>query len=64
MKQLTSVNPGLSEDTRIQTIYMKGEVFDLHQGSGDNTAYYITEHGEPRKIYLAASKELWNLMFA
>jgi len=53
----------LSEDTRIQTISLNGEVYDLHQGLGDDTSYYITEHGDAESIYAVFTKEMYEHIF-
>jgi hypothetical protein len=63
MKELT-IKRCLSEDTRIQTIHIKDECFDLHHGLGDDSkCYYITEHGNADKIYMIADKEFFENMF-
>jgi len=54
----------LAEDTRLGTITIKNQVYDLHQGIGDNrTNYYITKHANGSIIYAVITKELYELMF-
>ena len=54
----------LSEETRLGTITIKGQCYDLHAGIGDDrTNYYITKHAEESIIYAVITKELYELMF-
>ena len=62
MKSL-SIKRALSENTRIQTITLYCEIYDLHQGLGDDNSYYITKHADPDKIYACFSKEMFELIF-
>lgn len=60
------IKRNLSEETRLSSIVLtkKGNVFELHQGIGDDSKnLYITEHGNPDKIYMMVSSDLWNLVF-
>ena len=54
----------LSEETRLGTITIKGQCYDLHKGLGDDkTNYYITKHADGSLIYAIIAKELYELMF-
>jgi len=54
----------LSEETRLGTITIKGQCYDLHEGIGDDsTNYYITKHAEGSIIYAVFTKELYEAMF-
>jgi len=54
----------LSEDTRLGTILIKDQCYDLHAGLGDDkTNYYITKHADGSIIYAVITKELYELMF-
>lgn len=62
MKELP-IKRNLSEETRVQTITIWGGVFDLHQGEGDDSCYYITKHAEEDTIYAMFSKEMFEHIF-
>jgi hypothetical protein len=51
----------LDEDNRVGTItlYSNG-IFDLYKGLGDDGCYYVTEHGNPTKIVMAITMDLYN----
>ena len=54
----------LSEETRLGTILIIGQCYDLHAGLGDDKAnYYITKHGDESIIYAMITRELYELMF-
>jgi len=63
MKELP-IKRTLSEDTRLGTILIIGQCYDLHAGLGDDKAnYYITKHGDESIIYAMITRELYELMF-
>jgi len=54
----------LSEDTRLGSITIKGNVYDEHQGLGDDsTNYYITKHANPDVIYAVFTREIYESIF-
>ena len=54
----------LSEETRLGTILIIGQCYDLHAGLGDDkTNYYITKHANPDIIYAMITRELYEKMF-
>ena len=60
------VKDWLNEDTRLQTVVLHHEngVYDLHRGRGDDSSImYITKHGEPTKILMMCTEDLWNMIF-
>ena len=57
------IKRNLSEETRLQTIIVKGRVYDLHYGLGDDRNYYITEHAQEDKIYAVLTDEIYNQIF-
>jgi len=54
----------LSEETRLGTITILGQCYDLHAGIGDDRVnYYITKHGDSDIIYMMITRELYEIMF-
>jgi len=54
----------LSEDTRLGTVTIHNQIYDLHKGIGDDsTNYYITKHGDGSIIYAVFTKEIYNSIF-
>lgn len=54
----------LSEDTRLGAVTIHNQIYDLHEGIGDDSInYYITKHGDGSLIYAIITKELYELMF-
>jgi len=54
----------LSEETRLGTILIIGQCYDLHQGLGDDSKnYYITKHANSNIIYAMITRELYEKMF-
>ena len=62
MKSL-SIKRILSENTRLQTITLNGQVYDLHQGLGDDKSYYIIKHGDTENIYAVFTEEIFEIIF-
>ena len=58
------IKRNLSEETRLGTILIISECYDLHKGLGDDkTNYYITKHGKEDIIYAMITRELYEKMF-
>ena len=59
------INVQLDEDTRLDSIFFNSRpgTFELHSGRGDDEAIYVTKHGDPSKIYMVSTEELWNWIF-
>ena len=54
----------LSEETRLGTILIKGQCYDLHEGIGDDKVnYYITKHANSDIIYMIITRELYEKLF-
>ncbi len=54
----------LSEDTRLGTVTIKSQAYDLHKGLGDDSGnYYITKHATPDVIYGAFTREIYEKIF-
>ena len=53
------------EDTRLDSIFFNSRpgIFELHSGRGDDEAIYVSKHGDPSKIYMVCTEEIWNWIF-
>ena len=59
------INVQLDEDTRLDSVFFNSRpgTFELHSGRGDDRALYVTKHGDPGKIYMVCTEELWEWIF-
>ena len=58
------INIQLDEDTRLESFFFNSRpgTFELHYGRGDR-ALYVTKHGDPSKIFMVCTEEIWNWIF-
>lgn len=59
------IKAALNEDDRLgEVILARKHVLSLYEGAGsDDGVYYLTDNGNPDKIYMAVNRELWNGIF-
>ena len=55
----------LNEDNRLGEIILgRKHVLSMYRGIGDDSEfYYLTENGNPDKIYMEVNRELWHSIF-
>ena len=53
------------EENRLGEITLNGKgCFSMYRGDGDECSiYFITDSCNPKKIYMMADKDLWNIIF-
>ena len=59
------INVQLDEDTRLDSVFFNSRpgTFELHSCTSNDGVLYVTKHGDPSKIFMVCTEELWNWIF-